>query len=157
MKTLTTRILRGTRSRANWTQLVKFGAVGLSGYVVNLVVFGLLRAFEVDLTISATAAFGVALTNNYLWNRHWTFSFPTKGRKRHQAPRFLLISGIGFGINLGVLHLLVDLGLADVPAQAMSVASAMPLNFVANKLWTFRDLQPDDPPSVRPARPAEGA
>ena len=42
-------------------------------------------------------------------------------------------------INIVVLYVLADvLGLGDIPAQAIAVATAMPFNFVGNKLWTFR-------------------
>jgi putative flippase GtrA len=29
-------------------------------------------------------------------------------------------------------------GIAKVPAQALAVAASMPLNFLGNKLWSFR-------------------
>ncbi len=69
-----TRVRAGLRRRHNWVQLVKFCAVGGSGYVINLAVFTL--AFEVGELhhlVAATAAFAVAVTNNFWWNRHWTF------------------------------------------------------------------------------------
>ena len=68
------RVRAGLRRPHNWMQLVKFCAVGASGYVVNLCVFaacvGLLDAHHL---VAATAAFVVAVLNNFWWNRHWTF------------------------------------------------------------------------------------
>jgi putative flippase GtrA len=65
------RIGRGTRRPENWVQLVKFGVVGASGYFVNLSVFALLAAIlDVHHIPAAIAAFCVAVTNNFLWNRH---------------------------------------------------------------------------------------
>ncbi len=137
MRLLAGRVWRGAGKAANWAQLVKFAAVGLSGYVVNLIVFALLRAGGASLSLAAAGAFAIALGNNFLWNRHWTFSGSKRWRKRHQAPRFLIVSVAGFGINLGVLHALVGLGLGDISAQALAIGSATPFNFVANKVWTF--------------------
>src|SRR5688572_26919282 len=136
MKLVTRRILRGTRKQQNWLELAKFGMVGLSGYGVNLLVFTLLLRLDAPLTLAAVGAFTVALTNNFLWNRHWTF-VSTDGRKRQQAPRFVVISLLAFGFNLAALHTLVAFGLSEISAQALSVAAAMPVNFVGNKLWTF--------------------
>jgi putative flippase GtrA len=46
---------------------------------------------------------------------------------------------VAFVFNLVVLSLLVDLfEVAKVPAQALAIAAATPLNFVGNKLWSFR-------------------
>ena len=69
-----TRAGRALRRQHNWVQLAKFGAVGASGYVVNLAVFtALLVGADVHYLLAAIGSFLVAVTNNYLWNRHWTF------------------------------------------------------------------------------------
>src|SRR3954464_8412375 len=68
------RIGRGTLKPGNWVQLLQFGVVGVSGYVVNLAVFAVLVGpFGVHHIPSAILAFCVAVTNNFWWNRHWTF------------------------------------------------------------------------------------
>lgn len=136
---LARRIAAGTRDPENWYQLVRFGLVGASGYVVNLIVFALAnQGFGVHHIPAAVIAFCVAVTNNFVLNRNWTFR-ATHGRAGSQAWRFLTVSLIGLGINLAVLALLVDLaGIPEVPGQAIAVAVAMPFNFLGNRLWTFR-------------------
>jgi putative flippase GtrA len=132
-----TRIRAGLRDSANWLQLLRFAIVGGSGYVVNLVVFAL-TVDGAGHRLAATFAFLVAVTNNFLWNRTWTFRVAGTGRVHHQALRFLVVSLGGFLINLAVLEVLVSgLGLGDLPAQALAVAVAMPANFVGNRMWTF--------------------
>ena len=132
------RIGRGTRRPENWYQLVKFGLVGGSGYVVNLTVFAILaEGFDVHHIPAAIAAFCVAVTNNFLWNRHWTFD-AGHGHAGFQAARFFLISVLALIINLVALELLISrAGMSELPAQALAVAIAMPFNFIGNKLWTF--------------------
>jgi dolichol-phosphate mannosyltransferase len=132
------RIGRGTRRPANWVQLVKFGIVGGSGYVVNLTVFAaLLQGLGVHHIPAAVGAFCVAVTNNFWWNRHWTFGAGS-GHAGFQAARFFTVSLFALGINLVALELLIDPGgLGKLLAQAIAVAVAMPFNFVGNKLWTF--------------------
>lgn len=133
-----TRVRHGLRRQHNWVQLVKFCAVGASGYVVNLAVFSL--AVEVGglhHLIAATLAFVVAVTNNFLWNRHWTFA-AREGRAGFQAARFFAVSVGAFLVAAALLELLVSgVGLSEVPAQAISVVAATPLNFVGNKMWSF--------------------
>ena len=132
------RVHLGTRRPANWMQLFKFGVVGGSGYVVNLGAFALLaQAAELHHIPAAIGAFIVAVSNNFLWNRRWTFA-ATGGHPGHQGARFFAVSLIGLAVNLAVLELLVSVGgVGELPAQAVAVAVAMPVNFVGNKLWTF--------------------
>ena len=135
---LALRIHLGTRKPENWIQLFKFGVVGATGYVVNLAVFAVLaEALGVHHILSAVGAFCVAVTNNFLWNRRWTFR-ATEGHPGFQAARFLTVSVLALGVNLILLYLLVDVaGASELPSQALSVAAAMPFNFIGNKLWTF--------------------
>jgi dolichol-phosphate mannosyltransferase len=139
----TPRINRGRvdaalRRRANWEQLVKFCVVGATGYVVNLAVYtALLRGADIHYVPAAIGSFLVAVSNNYWWNRHWTF----RGQRGHvvfQGLRFLVVSAIALVANLVVLHALVTAGLGEVVAQAIAIMLVTPVNFVGNKLWSFR-------------------
>ena len=80
----------------------------------------------------------IAVLNNFILNRHWTFD-AREGRARFQALRFVAVSLVAFGFSLALLTVLVEAGgLAKVPAQALAVAASTPLNFLGNKLWSFR-------------------
>jgi putative flippase GtrA len=132
------RLGSAAREPANWVQLFKFGLVGGSGYLINLGVFALLAEnLGVHHLIAAVGAFCVAVTNNFLWNRYWTFG-PGEGLARFQAVRFFVVSLASLGLNLALLELLVSSGsVGELTAQAIAVAVAMPFNFLGNKLWTF--------------------
>jgi putative flippase GtrA len=131
------RIGRGTLKPQNWVQLLQFGLVGASGYVVNLAVFAIMIGpLNVHHIPAAIAAFAVAVMNNFWWNRHWTFD-AKQGHAGFQAARFFTVSVLALFINLIALELLVRSGMSDLPAQAVAVAIAMPFNFIGNKLWTF--------------------
>jgi len=132
------RLSVAARQPANWLQLVKFGLVGGSGYLINLGVFELLSAsLGVHHTIAAVGAFCVAVSNNFLWNRYWTFG-PGSGPAHFQAARFFAVSIASLGLNIVVLEALLANHLAgELAAQAIAVAVAMPFNFLGNKLWTF--------------------
>jgi putative flippase GtrA len=135
---LAVRLGSAARSRDSWIQLLKFGVVGGSGYLINLGVFAFLSGnLGVYHAVAAVGAFCVAVTNNFLWNRYWTFG-PGEGLAHLQAARFLAVSVGALLINLLVLELLVtSAGMNELAAQAVAVAVAIPFNFVGNKLWTF--------------------
>jgi dolichol-phosphate mannosyltransferase len=136
--TLAYRIRTAARRPASWMQLLRFGIVGVTGYIINLGVFALLAdTLSVHHVIAAVGAFCVAVTNNFLWNRYWTFE-PGDGHPAFQAARFFAVSVAALGMNIAVLQALVaGAGMQDLGAQAIAVAVAMPFNFLGNKLWTF--------------------
>ena len=132
------RVRHGMMRPHNWIQLIKFFAVGGSGYVVNLFVFWVCsHQLGFHYLASATVAFVFAVINNFWWNRHWTFG-ARGGHAGFQAARFFVVSIVAFFFALGVLTLLVSQ--TDSPellAQAISIVVATPLNFVGNKMWSF--------------------
>jgi dolichol-phosphate mannosyltransferase len=133
------RLLHGLRRPANWLQLVRFGLVGGLGFIVNIAVYTLfVHGVGVDYRVASVAAWIVAVANNFVWNRHWTFD-AREGVAHHQAMRFLAVSLVAEAISLLLLTVLVEAGgLSKVPAQALAVAAATPLSFLGNKLWSFR-------------------
>lgn len=128
-------------SRANtedWAQLLRFCAVGASGYVVNLAVFALLLdGLGTHYLVAAVGSFCIAWLNNFALNRHWTF------RRGHrsvsaQGARYLAVSVVALGINLAVLHGLVVAGTPEVLAQAVAILVVTPVAFLLNRRWAFR-------------------
>jgi dolichol-phosphate mannosyltransferase len=124
---------------ANWFQLLRFSAVGVSGYLVNLGVFALcLHLMGIDYRLSSAIAFVVSVVNNFWWNRHWTFD----AKHEHpifQGTRFFVVSVLAYAFTYVVLVTLVsDVGLVKVVAQAIAVAAATPLSFLGQKLWSFK-------------------
>jgi putative flippase GtrA len=142
------RLVHGLRRPANWLQLVRFGVVGGVGFAVNLAVYAVcVRALGIDYHVAAVAAWLVAVMNNFVLNRHWTFD-AGGGRAGFQAVRFVAVSLVAFGFSLILLTLLVEtVGVAKVPAQALAVAASTPLNFLGNKLWSFRAESERIPPA----------
>ena len=131
------RVRVGMRVTANWLQLGRFAVVGTSGVVVNLAVFAAAHGLlGVSYTVAATLAWVVAVSNNFLLNRAWTFR-ARPGRAVFQGPRFLLVSLAAFIVQLALLALLVEGGVPPVAAQLVAIGLATPVNFVGNKLWSF--------------------
>ena len=133
-----TRAGRALRRQQNWIQLAKFTAVGASGYVVNLAVFtALFIGADVDHRLAAVGSFLVAVTNNYTWNRLWTFH-GERGHVAYQGARFFFVAVCALIANLVALEALIAIGLNEIAAQAIAIVLVTPINFVGNKLWTFR-------------------
>ena len=133
------RVRVGVRQGRNWLQLIRFAAVGASGYVINLAVFAAcVHALAIDYRLAFVVAFVISVVNNFWWNRHWTFD----AKHEHpifQGTRFFAVSMLSQAFAYAMLVALVNgPGLAKVLAQAVAVATATPLSFVGQKLWSFR-------------------
>lgn len=118
-------------------QLGRYVVVGLIGYAVQVGSFALLTyALGVRYVVAAAVAGALALVNNFLWNRHWTFG-AAAGDVGGQAWRYTVISLVFFAAQIGVLHLLVLAGTFKILAQALSVIAVVPSNFLIQRRLAF--------------------
>ena len=128
-------------ARKNKTEVkrfVKFAITGMSGLVIDFIALNILaHVLNVPEPVAIAIAFTIAATNNYIWNRVWTFRHQ-RGHIAYQGLRFLAVSTVALGANLVFLAILVALGVPKIPAQAVAIVLVTPWNFVANKLWSFR-------------------
>ena len=128
---------------------LKFALIGGIGTLINLAIFWIVAEVLDQTPFWAIAiAFVVADTNNYIWNRLWTFK--SKGQIKFQYPQFLIISVIGLALNELLFHVIVynlfpaleivpDKGsLLLVSVQALCILIISVFNFLANSAWTFR-------------------
>ncbi|HBX82835.1 MAG: GtrA family protein [Propionibacteriaceae bacterium] len=162
-------------------QFIKFGLIGGSGIVVNLVVVALCNNLAIHLfdsheydaflrfpgtnlairnyIVYAIIAFLVANTYNFVLNRHWTFRHGVKAPFMKEFWPFLLVGSVAAAIGLVLLQLLMNPGsplylgssffVDGEPfwrrrvywAQLIQVVVVMPINFIVNKLWTFRHVR----------------
>jgi putative flippase GtrA len=93
-------------------QLIKFGAVGGVGFVVNLLVFNLLRAtvfnpavLHAGPLLATIVATVVAIATNWLGNRYWAFAAERQDNTVREGVEFFVVSLAGMLIPLGCLWL----------------------------------------------------
>jgi putative flippase GtrA len=88
--------------------------------------------------VAAAISFVVAAVSNYWWNRHWTFVHQ-KGHIGLQGARFFIVSLVAFAVNQLWLVVFIDLlHWRKVVSQAIAIVLVTPLNFLGNRLWSFR-------------------
>ena len=127
-------------------QFVKFCFVGGSGVVVNLVVFNLtLIDWHAAAGSTPTTAkyvgnllgFVISVLTNYYLNRRWTFR--SSGAVKSELPKFFAVSIVAYLINLGIFTICLSvLHLGANPSQVIAIACVIPINFILNKLWSFK-------------------
>ena len=135
------------RLKKSGKQFVKFCFVGASGVIVNLAVFNLTLlvwrlAAGGDPPTAAKylgnfLGFVISVLTNYYLNRRWTFR--SSGAVSRELPKFFTVSVVAYFVNLGIFTVaLQGLHLSDNLSQIIAIACVMPINFVLNKLWSFR-------------------
>jgi len=136
---------------------VKFGVVGASGTVVNMVVLYLCHNYlfdglEADLGkpyLSLAVAIAVATLNNFSWNRLWTWADRRADASSEQAPpgflsqlfKYAIASWFGIGVQY-VFTLWWSHFMHYLLANVLAIVVASVSNFLANDRWTFKKPTP---------------
>jgi putative flippase GtrA len=137
-------------------RFVRFGIVGIIGSVID---FGFLNlftiVFKMPYVLSSVFSFSLAVINNFILNRIWTFSASRKDPLLGQLIQFGIVSVIGLLIRTPLLawleKVLVPLAGKLVPnlltptivghnvGLAIGIGVVMLWNYFANRFWTFRN------------------
>ncbi|MER7154043.1 GtrA family protein [Streptomyces lydicus] len=127
-------------------ELVKFGAVGGAGVVVNFAVFNLVRHWtEVPVVRASIIATVVATGTNYLGYRYFTYRDRDKQGRTKELTLFLLFSAVGLVIENGLLYVATYGFHWDSPLQSnvfkfLGIALATLFRFWSYRTWVFRTL-----------------
>lgn len=150
---------------ANRARLLKFAGVGISGVVVNLVVFSVafhtvldsLFGGDLGFVLANAAGFVVSVFTNFLLNDLWTWGDRVKGDTRHWFERlgkyYVTASSAGAvqlftaWVSLNLLWeplapAFGDYQLAPALGVLTGIGCATIINFAASHLWAFRDARP---------------
>jgi dolichol-phosphate mannosyltransferase len=121
-------------------QLIRYGSVGASGFAVNFGIYVLLLHAGVPYLLAEAGAFCVAATNNFCWNKLWTFRHQAAGSHAgFQFARFFAVSLVAFACNTALLATFVEVfGIGKIVGQVIAVILVMPVSFLGNKYWSFR-------------------
>ena len=118
---------------------IKFSIVGLSGTLINMLVYAVAVKSGLYYLAAAVVSFLFAVTNNLFWNFRWTF----KGKALHRSRRtkyfrFLGVSVLNLGLNLLLLGTFVEtFAMNKTLAQLVSIGLVSVLNFAVNLRYTF--------------------
>jgi putative flippase GtrA len=143
-------------------RFLKFTFVGLTGTIVDFGLLNLLRiVFKLPLVWAQGISFTVAVINNFLWNRFWTYPESRDKGASWQLMQFFIINIIGITIRTPliswldglILNLLnkvkVDVSIENYVisqnlALAVSISIIMLWNYFANRYWTFKNIPSGD-------------
>ena len=136
--------IRGIYHRLK-NEVAKFGAVGLIAYVIDVSIFNLLlnNSLSDKPLTSKTISAIVATTFAYFGNRFWTFRDRARTSYRKEYVLFVVLNGVGMGIQLTCLatsHYLLDFtsALADnISGNGIGLVFGTLFRFWSYRKWVF--------------------
>lgn len=138
-------------------RFLKFATVGAIGTVVDFAVYNFLNlVIGLAPVFSQAVSFAVAVVNNFLWNRHWTYPDSRGKAVHHQMAQFGLINVVGLLIRTPIIAWM-ESPLGDLAARlgvraeaaivvghnaalAIAIGIVMLWNYFANRYWTYNDI-----------------
>ena len=127
-------------------QFSKYVAIGLIGAALDLTSFWLLtRKFGVSLIPANIVSAASGVTNNFFWNKYWTFRQKNISTMRRELPKFYLIAILAYVFQQVALPVLVLLPAEQILGSREDLAFKVFLmgvvgvgTFIGNRLWTFK-------------------
>lgn len=143
------KIVRKCLDNEAFVQFIKFGIVGFSNtvlsYLIYLFVLWALKSFgwHFDYVIANIAGFVISVAWSFFWNSKYVFK-EKEGTQRvwwkALVKTYVSYSFSGLVVDNFLAILLVDLfGVPKLIAPIICLLITVPLNFVMNKFWAFRD------------------
>jgi dolichyl-phosphate beta-glucosyltransferase len=119
-------------------KIFKYCVVGVAGTLIDLgVLYVFVEYFTVPLIPAAILAFILAATNNFIFNKIWTFKNKSKNYRKLYI-KFLTVSVIGLGLTVVAMYTMVNiLDVWYMFAKVLTSLIVLTWNFLANKYWTF--------------------
>jgi putative flippase GtrA len=142
-----------------WTRFFRFAIVGASGAVVDFGILNLFTlVFKVAYVPSSVVSFIMAVLNNFLWNRYWTYPDSRSKHVAKQLTQFAIINIIGLAIRTPLLAFLEGVLIrwftTILPKDflsptfvghniglAIAILVVMLWNYIANRYWTYNDVK----------------
>jgi len=129
-------------------EFFKFGVVGVIGTVVDFSSYAILTRWLGLYYIAATCiSVFLAIVNNFLLNKYWTFKKGQSGKLRQEYVKFFIVSLVNYFLNIGITYFIVEFTAAeswfgsaeDFFAKAVAIGIVLFSNYWGNKYWTFKD------------------
>ncbi len=117
---------------------VRYCVVGVIGTLVDVgSLYIFIEYMKMPLLIATTLAFLLAVINNFVLNKIWTFGNSSKNYKK-LFIKFLIVSVVGLILTDFLMYVQVEMfAIWYIYAKLITSGVVLTWNFLANKYWTF--------------------
>ncbi len=149
-----------------WIQFIKFGLVGISNTLISELIYVIVVCLRGHYALAAFFGFFISVLNAYYWGNKYVFKEEKNKEKRVWwkvlIKTYVAYAG-GFVLDLALLFLWIDvlhignfmqplamlaqsIGFTQVSAQlvgdlvakAVNIVLIVPINFLMNKYWAYK-------------------
>jgi len=132
-------LLRLLRSSEQDLRFWKFSLVGLSGVLVNSIIYVILVKSGFSVSFAFVTATIVAMLNNFIWNNRFTWKHIKSDKLWFRIAKFTVVSLTGLCISsLSVSAAHHWLGFHYMLAGFSGIVVSTGWNFVFHNMWTFK-------------------
>jgi putative flippase GtrA len=140
-------------------RFTKFALVGISGTLIDFFFLNLfIQRFNIDNISAKTFSFCIAVFNNFIWNRLWTYPESRNLPFGKQFSKYLIVSIIGLLINISIfaianqslIRVFNGFSLSILPfspsiisantSAAIATIVVLFWNYFINRFWTFKNI-----------------
>ncbi len=119
-----------------YKQFIIFSLVGASNTLITMGIYALLIRFQVPYYIASPIGYSCGVINGYIWSSKIVFK---RKKTLNNAVKFVIVNLVVLGVNSILMWLWVDIvSIQKIWSQALTICFTMPLNFILNKIWTYR-------------------
>lgn len=128
----------------SFMQFVKFGLVGVSNTIISYIIYVTSLYIGLDILIANFLGFMVSVFNSFYWNNKFVFK-TQKGQQRSIVKSllktYMSYALTGICLNSILLIILVNyFGISEYIAPIIIIFITIPINFILNKLWAFKNI-----------------
>ena len=126
-----------------FVQFVQFCVVGLSNTLISYLIYAAFVLLGWNYILGSIVGFVVSVTNSFYWNNKYVFK-QENGKHRSILASYVktFLSYAATGLVLANILLVIWVELLHLPellGPIVSLLVTIPLNFILNKLWAFRN------------------
>ncbi len=117
-------------------QIIKFGIVGGTAFVIDYGIFTVLSQFlHIHYLIASIISFSISVIYNYILSIKWVFNVNKKQTTKDFLV-FIILSVIGLALNSLILYISVDLiHIHEMIGKIIATAIVMVYNFITRKIF----------------------
>lgn len=126
-------------------QFIKFGLVGVSNTAVSMAVYYIFLWISPDLyMVGSILGTILGIANAFFWNDKFVFTGNAndwRSKLKRLGKTYVSYGGTSILSNVLLWIEVAFFSVSKSIAPIVNLLVTIPLNFVINKLWTFRDEQ----------------
>lgn len=126
----------------HFEQFIKFGLVGVSNTLISLGIYYIMVWLDYHYLVANIVGFIVSVANSFVWNSKFVFKKKQENSRVKSLVKMTCSYGFTFVLSNFLMFLQIDIcGISKYIAPFIGLLITIPVNFLLNKIWVFKDKE----------------